>query len=135
MAITALINNSPEIITIPRYLLEKHSSIFKEELKYHDITDPSKKQQTIPLSLSSWYNRHRIGPNQRQSELDILRDWNMLTIFCKWTLCGRVIGKPMVHPKDVPWGSKADPLCMADIAYWILEDTQRRKQSQATVSK
>lgn len=39
--INSKLNKSLETINIPRYLLDKHSSIFKKELEYHDIADPA----------------------------------------------------------------------------------------------
>jgi hypothetical protein len=133
VVITALLDKSPEKFVIPRYLLEKHSSLFKEELAAYDISDPAKIQQTIPLSLATWYNRMRTG--HVQSEWNLLRDWNMLQLFCKWMLCGRIIGEPMIHPKDLPWEKACDPLFMADVAIWILEGTKKRMESQASAAK
>jgi hypothetical protein len=123
VVITALLDHSSEKLVIPRYLLEKHCDLFKEDLAVHDVSDLANIQQTIPLSLNNWYNRVRSA--HVQSEWNLVHEWNILQLFCKWMLCGRIVGVPMIHPKDVPWEKACDPLFMTDLAILILEDTQK----------
>jgi hypothetical protein len=58
-------------------------------------------------------------------------EWNMLKIFFKWMLSGKIVEKPGLELKYVSWGVACDAHFKADVENWVPDDGMARQSSAA----
>jgi hypothetical protein len=96
---------------MPRYLLDKSFDIFEERFQAHDHFDPGRDSPTIMVDLMDWYCK--CGPQHLEAE------WNMMKIFLKWLLCGRLIGDVDFHVHRLSWGESCPIAFVSAVSQWF----------------
>jgi hypothetical protein len=109
-----------ETIIMPRYLLEKYSSMFINESEANDVADQTRLDRVIELSMNLWYKEY--FPNV-DGAFDIMQaEWSMPKILFKWMLSGRIVEEPDLELNNVSWGVACNALFVADIKNWVRGD-------------
>jgi ribosomal protein S17E len=68
-----------ETVIMPRYLLEKYSTMFTDEFEINDIADRTGIDRVIELSINFWWSKYF---SEIEDDFDAMQaEWNMLKIF------------------------------------------------------
>jgi hypothetical protein len=108
-----------ETLKVPRYFLDKCFNIFEDSLRAHDLHDPLRQSNIVIMNLAGWYNTR--GLHHLQTE------WNMLQIFFKWLLCGRIVGEPDYDVPCISWGERC-PVAFANAISHRINDRGIRSE-------
>jgi hypothetical protein len=46
-------------------------------------------------------------------------EWNMLKLFFKWMLCGKIVEAPSMRLENVSWETASSALFRDDVASWV----------------
>jgi hypothetical protein len=102
-----------ETVIMPRYLLEKYSTMFTDEFEINDIADRTGIDRVIGLSMNLWWSKYF---SEIEDDFDAMQaEWNMLKIFFKWMLSGKIVEEPGLELKNISWGVACNALFVADV--------------------
>lgn len=118
-----------ETIIMPRYLLEKYSTMFINEFEKEDIADQTRFDRVIELSMNLWWKAYYSDIVDDFQAMQA--EWNMLKLFFKWMLSGKIVEEPGLELKHVSWGVLCDTLFRAHIENWVRDDGMARQASAA----
>ena len=109
-----------EIIIISRYLLEKYTTMFTNEFENQDIADQTGLDRVIELSMNLWWEKYF---SAIKDDFDAMQaEWDMLKIFFKWMLSGKIVEEPGLELKNISWGVTCNALSVADVQNWVPDD-------------
>jgi hypothetical protein len=109
-----------ETVIMPRYLLEKYSTMFTDEFEINDIADRTGIDRAIGLSMNLWWSKYF---SEIEDDFDAMQaEWNMLKIFFKWMLSGKIVEEPGLELKNISWGVTCNALSVADVQNWVPDD-------------
>jgi ribosomal protein S17E len=114
-----------EIIIIPRYLIEKYTTMFTDEFEKEGLADSARLGRVIELSMNLWWSKYFSAIKDDFEAMQA--EWDMLKIFFKWMLSGKIVEEPGLELKHVSWGVTCDALFKADIENWVRDDGMARQ--------
>lgn len=118
-----------ETVIMPRYLVEKYSTMFTNEFENQDIADQIRVDRVIELSMNVWWAEYFSAIIEDYDAMQA--EWNMLKIFFKWMLSGKIVEEPGLELKSVSWGVACGELFKADIQNWVPDDGMARQAPAA----